>query len=209
MDSRQDVKEVITLNGDSESIKYLCKKDKRLAKVISMVGEITYKLHNDDPYAFLVHEIIEQMLSINAGAKIYSRLEELCGGMITPERIDRLSESEIKSIGTSASKARYIKSITEEVISGRLDFEEIARMTDQEASKKLLMLNGVGSWTVKMYLIFVLDRQDILPTEDVAFLQAYEWMYKTHDRSKESVEKKWSYVKKKYKLNVNIFLYIF
>ncbi len=41
-----------------------------------------------------------------------------------------------------------------------------------------------------MYLIFVLDRPDILPTEDVAFLQAYEWLYKTKDRSKESVEKR-------------------
>jgi len=41
-----------------------------------------------------------------------------------------------------------------------------------------------------MYLIFVLDRQDILPTEDTAFIQSYEWLYKTTDRSKESIEKR-------------------
>ena len=41
-----------------------------------------------------------------------------------------------------------------------------------------------------MYLIFVLNRQDILPYEDVAFLQSYEWLYKTKERSKESIEKK-------------------
>ena len=40
------------------------------------------------------------------------------------------------------------------------------------------------------YLLFVLNRQDILPLEDVAFLQAYGWLYKTQDRSRSSVEKK-------------------
>jgi DNA-3-methyladenine glycosylase II len=90
----------ITLNEQSEAIQYLCKKDKRLAKVISMVGPITYETH-DEPFAFLIHEIIEQMLSIKAGAKIYGRLEELCNGSITPKNISLLSDEQIKSIGIS------------------------------------------------------------------------------------------------------------
>ena len=56
----------ITLDKDSPEIQYLCKKDKRLKKVISMVGPITYETHDDAPYAFLIHEIIEQMLSVKA-----------------------------------------------------------------------------------------------------------------------------------------------
>lgn len=67
-------------------------------------------------------------------------------------------------------------------------------MPEKDAYKRLLALRGVGSWTVKMCFIFVLDKQDILPVEDVAFLQAYEWLYKTTDRRKESIEnrcKKW------------------
>ena len=183
------MKKTITLNSESESIKHLCKKDKRLAKVISMVGDLSYQVH-EDPYTFLVHEIIEQMLSVKAAAKIYNRLENLCGGEIIPERIAALSEDEIRSIGTSKAKAKYIKGITEEVISGKLDFDHIAKMPEKEAYKRLLALKGVGVWTVKMYFIFVLDKQDILPIEDVAFLQAYEWLYKTTDRRKESIEKR-------------------
>lgn len=186
---------IVKLNNESESIQYLCRKDKRLAKVISMVGDISYQPHDEDPYSFIVHEIIEQMLSIKAGAKIYGRLEEMCGGKVTPETVNALSEEEICTTGTSSSKARYIKGITEEVLAGRLVFEEIAKMSDEQAYKKLLALKGIGSWTVKMYLIFVLDRQDILPIEDVAFLQSYKWMYKTDDISKEAVIKrckKWS-----------------
>lgn len=179
----------ITLNENSASIQYLCKKDKRLAKVISMVGPINYHLH-DDAFAFLIHEIIEQMLSVKAGAKIYSRLENLCGGVITPDSINRLTDEQIKSIGTSSSKVSYIRGVTNAVLSGKIDFNELPSLDDVQICKKLLTLKGVGNWTIKMYLIFVLDRQDVLPTEDIAFIQAYEWLYKTTDRSKESIQKR-------------------
>ena len=185
--------ELITFNAESKSIQYLCKKDKRLAKVISMVGPISYCPY-EDGFAFIVHEIIEQMLSIKAGAKIYARLETLCNGKITVESIDSLTDEQIRSIGTSSSKVSYIRGIVEAVKSGIIDFSVFPNMADKDVIKTLTALKGIGNWTAKMYLIFVLDRLDILPTEDVAFLQAYEWLYKTKDRSKESVErrcKKW------------------
>lgn len=70
---------IIVLNQMHPAVQYLCSKDKRLVKVIGIVGEITYLPH-EDVYVFLIHEIIEQMLSIKAGAKIYGRLKELCSG---------------------------------------------------------------------------------------------------------------------------------
>ena len=179
----------IILNKDNPSVKFLCNKDRRLARVISMIGEITYVPHKDG-YAFLIREIIEQMLSIKASEKIYGRLVDLCDGEITPERISKLSDVQIKSIGTSASKVSFIRSITDEVISGRLILAELNALSDEDVYKGLFSLHGIGKWTAKMYLIFVLDRQDILPYEDVAFLQSYEWMYKTKDKSKASIEKK-------------------
>ena len=60
---------VITLNMGHPTVQYLCKKDKHLAKVIRMVGPITYVPHDKFIYSFLVHEIIEQMLSVKAGQK--------------------------------------------------------------------------------------------------------------------------------------------
>lgn len=179
----------ITLTPESESIQHLCKKDKRLAKVISTVGPISY-LPYEDGYAFLVHEIIEQMLSVKAGAKIYERLEALCAGSITPSVINELSDEEIRSIGTSSAKVSYIRSLTAAVISEALDLCSLVSMTDSEIVKSLTAIKGIGNWTAKMYLIFVLDRPDILPTEDVAFLQAYQWLYKTDDRTPESVRRK-------------------
>lgn len=182
--------DVVTLNMGTPSIQYLCKKDKRLAKVISMVGPITYTTHDDDPYAFLIHEIIEQMLSIKAGATIYNRLVDLCDGHLTPEAINSLSIEQIRSTGTSSTKASYIKGMTENVLSENLVFDDLIEMSDEAVFKKLLSLRGIGQWTAKMYLLFVLDRPDILPYEDVAFLQSFAWMYNSKDRSKESVIKK-------------------
>lgn len=179
----------ITLTASSPSVQYLCKKDKRLAKVISMVGDISYE-RCGDPYAFLVHEIIEQMLSVKAARKISGRLEEMCGGLVTPETVSQFSVEEIQSIGTSSAKAKYIKGLSDAVISGSLVFDSLEQLSDHEVIKELTRLKGVGEWTAHMYLIFVLDRQDILPTSDVAFLQVYEWLYKTGDRSKKAVEKK-------------------
>ena len=181
---------IITLDNQTPSVQYLCTKDKRIAKVISMVGPISYEPHYDDPFPFLVHEIIEQMLSIKVGAKIYHRLEELCDGAVCPEAIHSLSAADIRSVGTSNAKAANIKSAAEAVLTGQVRFDRFQEMPDEEIVKELTSLRGIGMWTAKMYLIFVLDRQDVLPFEDVAFLQGYKWVYKTSDISKAAVIKK-------------------
>lgn len=182
--------DIITLTPNTPSVQYLCRKDKRLAKVIRMVGKISYEPHLDDPFPFLIHEIVEQMLSVKAGAKIYDRLKTLCNGHVIPSSINRLSIDELRAIGTSSAKAKYIKSTANAVLNGTLDFARFFTMTDEAVLKELIQLPGIGMWTAKMYLIFVLNRQNILPYEDVAFLQSYRWLYKTNDISKASIEKK-------------------
>lgn len=181
--------ETITLNANTLSVQHLCKKDKRLAKVIEMVGPISYKPF-EDGYAFLISEIIEQMLSTRAASKIYSRLEELCKGNICADTIDSLCDSEIRAIGTSNAKVKYIRHLTNAVESGNIRFEELPKMSDKDVTTTLTAVCGIGTWTAKMYLIFCLNRQDILPYEDVAFLQAYKWIYKTTDCSPASIKKR-------------------
>jgi DNA-3-methyladenine glycosylase II len=181
---------VITLDMNQPAVQYLCKKDKRLAKVIEMVGTIQYTPHDEDSYSFLVHEIIEQMLSVKAGQKIYSRLENLCGGDISPDTIHDLTDEQIRSTGTSNAKVEYIRNITDATRDGTLDIETLKQLSDREVIKILTKIRGIGNWTAKMYLMFVLNRQDILPYEDGAFLQVYRWMYKTEDCSISSISKK-------------------
>lgn len=63
-------------------------------------------------------------------------------------------------------------------------------MSDQEIIRELTSIKGIGIWTAKMYLIFVLDRPNVLPYEDGAFLQAYRWAYKTDNLSPDAIKKK-------------------
>lgn len=179
----------IYLNEKADSINYLCRKDKRLAKLISMIGSITYQIH-DDGFSFLVHEIIEQMLSIKAGQKIYSRLEALCNENITSDSILSLTIDQLRKIGTSSSKANCILNLSKSVSTGELLLSDLPKMSDEEVTSSLTAIKGIGNWTAKMYLIFVLDRPDILPYEDGAFIQSYKWLYKTTEVSPAMVKKK-------------------
>lgn len=179
----------IVLSTESPSIQHLCACDKRFAKVYSMVGSITYSPH-EDGYAFLIHEIIEQMLSQKASRTIYSRLEALCNGNVCPDTINALTDEEIKSIGTAWRKVNAIRNLTDSIENNVIDLNSFEEMSDEGIIKKITSVHGIGNWTAKMYLIFVLDRQDVLPYEDVAFLQGYKWAYKTDDCSPQAVQKK-------------------
>ena len=188
------MKQSITLPQTAPSIQHLQSCDKRLAKIIQEIGEISYTPH-DDGYAFLIHEIIEQMLSIKAGAAIYRRFTELCGGHIVPEIVEKLSVEEIKTTGVSSAKADYIKILTTAIIENDLELSSLEDQKDESVIRKLTSYRGIGNWTAKMYLIFVLDRPNVLPYEDGAFLQAFRWLYKTNDCSSANVArkcKKWS-----------------
>lgn len=180
---------LVTLDENTPSINYLCKKDRRFQKVFSMIGNISYKPY-EDGYSFLIREIVEQMLSIKAADIIYGRLEELCGGSVCTNSINALTDEQILCIGTSRRKVKAIRSLTEEIENGNIVFSEFENMPDTDIMHKLTSVYGIGAWTTKMYLMFVLDRQDILPFEDVAFLQGYGWAYKTDDYSPAAVQKK-------------------
>lgn len=181
--------EIIKFTMDTPSIKYLCSKDKRLAKVIQSVGEITYMPH-DNAYEQIVDSIIGQMLANKVASVLRKRLLDLCFGSVTPHSINRLTDSEIKSIGISTSKVKYIRNLTESVFNGDVSFDNLDSKSDAEIIKMLTSVQGIGNWSAKMFLIFVLNRQNILPFEDMAFLQSYSWLYKTDDLKPASVKKK-------------------
>ena len=172
--------EVQILNKQHPAVQYLCSKDKRLAKLIDMVGEIEYRTQ-PDCFARLVRSIINQMLSNKVAYVIGGRVASLCGGVITPENLLKLDREQLRGAGLSYSKADNILGIAKAATDGSLDFSHFPDMTDEEVMKELTHLRGIGTWSAKMFLIFTLNRMDVLPFEDVAFLQTYAWLYKTDD----------------------------
>ncbi len=176
----------ITYKTDSLEIQALCKADARLALVIKHYGDLSYTPH-PDPFAHTVENIIGQMLSNKAADAIATRLYKLCGGELTLASILRLDIPSLRSIGISGQKAEYIM-LMAELLHDKPDFfDTLVHLPDIEVIKKLTALRGIGPWSAKMYLIFVLNRLDVLPYEDGAFLQSYKWLYETDNVKSPSI----------------------
>lgn len=130
-----DLLKIVVLDDQTESVRCLANKDKRLAKVIKMVEPITYKIY-EDLYQFLVHGIIEQMQSVKAAAKIHGRFEEICNGEVFPEVVHTLTIEQIREIGTSIAKAKYIHAVTDVLLEDSIRFSDLESMSDDGESSK-------------------------------------------------------------------------
>ena len=176
-----------------EEISYLKAKDPRLFKVIDKVGDIVIQEYKDS-FVFLVDEIVGQMLSASVRNVLLSRLEALCKGNVSPNTVSALSIEKLRSIGLFNSKSFFILNLAQLVLEKKLDFSLLQQMSDEEVINYLMSIKGVGIWTSRMYLLFYLKRDDVLPVEDVAFLQAFKWLYGFKNPSRATNErccKKW------------------
>ena len=182
------------LTADNPAILYLKKRDKRLEKLFNLIGDIECHEHLDS-FSFIVEEIVGQMLSNKVADVICDRLNRICCGTLTVDTLSGKTVEELRAIGLSAAKSQYILAFTETVRTGHLDLERLSQLSDAEVMTQLMSVRGVGSWTAKMFLLFVLKRPDILPCEDGAFLQSFKWLYNCAEKPKrtfiEQKCKKW------------------
>ena len=184
----------VTHDKNSPPLRHLCRCDEELSAVIYKLGDLSYFLY-EDSFSFLIDTIIGQMLSNKVADVISARVCGLCEGNILPEKLLALSISELRKAGLSLAKTKYIHGIAQLYYDGPNFFTDLATKTDNDVIKELKKLRGVGPWSAKMYLIFVLDRHDILPFEDRAFQQTFCWMYPFVDSDKKSITEhcsKWS-----------------
>lgn len=172
-----------------DRVQHLIKQDKKLALVINRIGDIEANSHND-PFSFIIGEIVGQMLSNKVADVIYDRLEHLCGGSINTNTLSAITVDDLRSIGLSRAKSEYILIFCDAVRTRTIVLEDLASLSDEEIMKRLMTVRGIGSWTAKMFLIFVLKREDVLPFEDGAFLQSFKWLYGKNEIRKEDVIKK-------------------
>lgn len=162
------------LDGDSPEVVHLKSSDQRLSKVIELIGPI--EIAEEDDFDFLVCTIAGQMLSNKVAKVLRARLHECYGKPLDRTAVCKASVGELRKLGLSKAKAETILTLASsfDVRCGGFDF---ASASDEEVSKHLTTFKGIGAWTAKMFLLFSLQRQDILPYEDGAFLQSYKWLY--------------------------------
>jgi 3-methyladenine DNA glycosylase/8-oxoguanine DNA glycosylase len=156
-------------------LEHLRRRDRRLGRVIDEIGPIEREVI-PDPFTALVHSIVAQQISSRAAAAIWNRLREQLGG-IRPETIAAASVEELRRCGLSARKAGYIRGIGEAVVRGELDLIELRTLSDDDVIRRLTALPGIGRWSAEMYLIFSLQRPDVVSWGDLAIRRGMMNLY--------------------------------
>ena len=118
-------------------------------------------------YETLLRAIVGQQVSVKAAASMWSKLIALVGDPPLPQALLDADDETLRAAGLSRQKASYARSLAEEVISGRLDFDALPE-DDEEAIAKLVQVKGIGRWTAEIYLLFAEGRRDIWPAGDLA-----------------------------------------
>lgn len=144
--------------------------DPDLAHVISTYG---YPPMWSRPNTFetLVHIILEQQVSLASALSALNKMRERVQEL-TPARILLLTDIEFRESYFSRQKTAYTRYLAEAILSGQISLKAFEQMEDDEIRTQLCTLKGIGNWTVDVYLMFVLQRTDILPLGDLAIVNA-------------------------------------
>ena len=126
----------------------------------------------------LLRSVIGQQLSVKAAATIYDRLLELFGGRTpTPEQLLEVEPQRLRDVGFSWRKVEYVRDLAEHVLSGELELDRLDELSDEEVIAEITAVRGFGLWSAQMFLIFFLERPDVLPAGDLGIRRAAQVAY--------------------------------
>ena len=162
--------------------------------IIERVGDCLLKPAGDY-YTVLARAIVFQQLSTKAANTIYNRLIEQMGGTITTENVLKLSDEQFKASGVSRQKRGYLRDLSQKFQDGDIKTDCFPELSDDELIELLTTVKGIGIWSAKMFLIFALNRMDVLPFEDLGFrnslIRNYGLDYPLSREQVDSISKKW------------------
>jgi DNA-3-methyladenine glycosylase II len=172
-----------TKASTARALAHLAAADPVLAALIERVGTLPDARDGrpdpGDHYGALVRSIAGQQLSVLAARAIYGRLTARFGGRApTPQEILDDEPEELRAAaGLSRAKVSYLRSLAEHVLSGELELDRMDRLADEAVVGELVAVKGLGLWTAQMFLMFHLERPDVLPTGDLGIRRAIERAY--------------------------------
>jgi 3-methyladenine DNA glycosylase/8-oxoguanine DNA glycosylase len=170
----------VTLPDYSQARRALMRRDPVLAAIIKRhgpcgLGEVRDRF---DHFSMLVRAIVFQQLSTKAATTIHNRLlESVPGGKPDPVLVAALTDEQFRAAGISRQKALYLRDLCEKVGSGAVPLTQVDGLSDEEVITALTQVKGIGRWTAEMFLIFRLQRPDVLPLNDLGIINAIQRAY--------------------------------
>jgi DNA-3-methyladenine glycosylase II len=170
----------------SDGAKALALADPTMAALVERIGpiDLAERLRRRseerpaDAYGALLRAIVGQQLSTKAARTIYLRVTDLFGGQTpAPEQLLEASVEDLRGCGLSGRKVEYIRDLASHVISGELELDRLDELSDEEAIAEIVAVRGLGQWTAEMFLIFHLERPDVLSGGDLGIRKAVQVEY--------------------------------
>ena len=172
------------------------KKDKNMHVLIKKFGRPDFN-QGQDYFQSLLRSIVFQQLSGKAAQTIYERLVSLIPktSNLCPNEILKLNKDEMRKAGLSFQKINYVRNLADYFENNSLQKKNVEEMTDEEISKELIQIKGIGQWTVDMFLMFTLNRADILPYKDLGIQKGIMKIFKMKNlpskNEMENCSRKW------------------
>lgn len=131
-----------------------------------------------DAYGALLRAIVGQQLSTKAARTIYLRVLDLFGGATpAPEQLLEASEEDLRGCGLSGRKTEYVRDLARHVLDGELELDRLEELEDEEVIEEIVAVRGLGRWTAEMFLLFHLQRPDVLSGGDLGIRKAIQVEY--------------------------------
>jgi DNA-3-methyladenine glycosylase II len=179
----------------------LARRDPVIAGLMRRHGDCGLEAaQRSDHFRALIHAIIAQQLSTKAAATIEARFAAIfkdgpaafdsaqAGEAghdvrgVTPAAIACVSDEQLRSVGLSPQKLRYVRDLCVHLLDGSLDLDSLEHLTDEDVVAALTRVKGIGRWTAEMFLMFRLHRPDVLPVGDLGIVKAVKQAYKLRAR---------------------------
>lgn len=165
------------LPSRDEILSHFSQRDPVIAGIIRDYGPFRLK-SNKNYFVVLCRAIVSQQISTRAAETIFRRfLHALDGNPPTPQGISAVPESSLAAAGLSRQKAAYIKDLSRKFLDKAIRPHQLPYLSNEDAIRQLTAVHGIGRWTAEMFLIFSLNRLDVLPLGDQGFRMALKKIY--------------------------------
>lgn len=155
---------------------HLRKADPVMAAIIRRVGPCRM-VPREPTFETLARSITFQQLSGKAAGTIFGRLRKAVGRRFTATGFLKLTVEELRACGLSRQKIASLTDLAERVARREIQFHKLVDLPDEAIIESLSKVRGVGVWTVQMFLIFALQRPNVLPVGDLGVRNAVRKAY--------------------------------
>ncbi len=192
------------LDDDAVDLDILMASDRDLAPLFERFGTLRI-VRAPDLYEALLVAVIGQQVSVRAAQSIRRRLMQNLGTRVTVDSPPELEDHYLyptsrqlieagklglREQGLSRQKATYLLEIAHRAVTGELDRDAFAALSDEDAIRRLCEIKGVGRWTAEIALMRGLGRNDVFAAGDLGLQVAVQELRRMRKRPSEKALRK-------------------